>query len=158
MVRRVMTEVEAAQAIGMLQAGVSQSIVGRQLGVHRSIIHRPFQLFRATGQFSARPRSGRPRTTTQREDRYLVTSARRQRFVTARRLQSDLESASGTRVSTETARYGLHQADFKSRRPAHRVPLSQRQRQTRLSWARHHVNWGLNQWHSPLNRWVQIQL
>ena len=92
----VLTEVEVAQANGMLQAGVSQSDVGRPLGVHKSVIHRAFQRFQATGQFSARPRSGRPRATTQREDRYLVTPARRQHFVTAGRLQSDLKSATRT--------------------------------------------------------------
>ena len=107
MVRRVLTDVEVAQAIGMLQAAVSQSDGGRQVGVHRRVILRAFQRFQATGQFSARPGSGRPRATTQREDRYLVTSTRRQRFVTARRLQSDLESATGTRVSTQTVRKRL---------------------------------------------------
>ena len=150
MVRRILTEAEVARAVGMVQGGVSQSDVARRFGVHRSVIHRAFQRFHATGQFSARPRSGRPRATTQREDHFMVLSARRRRFVTARRLQTDLQTATGTRISTQTVRNRLHQAGFHSRRPAQRIPLNQRQRQTRLNWARQHRNWRLNQWRQVL--------
>ena len=146
MARRVLTEAEVAHAIGMLQGGVSQSDVGRHFAVHRSVIHRAWQRFQATGQYSARPRSGRPRATTRREDQYVVLSARRQRFVTARRLQTDLQTATGTRVSTQTVRNRLHQAGLQARRPAQRVPLNQRQRQTRLNWGRQHGHWRLNKW------------
>lgn len=75
MVRRFLTEVEVADAIGMLQGGFSQSDVARQLRVYGSVIHRAFQRFQATGQFSARSRSGRLRATTQRQDRYTVKAA-----------------------------------------------------------------------------------
>ena len=110
MVRHRLSDQEVAHVIEILLGGASQSDVARHFRVNRSVIHRTFRRFQETGQYSVLPRSGRPRVTTQTDDRFLVLSARRQRFVTARTLQNDLQAAAGSRVSTQTIRNRLHQA------------------------------------------------
>lgn len=146
MVRRCLSDQEVAHAIGMLHGATSQSDVARHFRVNRSVIHRAFRRFQETGQYSVLPRSGRPRVTTQTDDRFLVLSARRQRFVTARTLQNDLQAATGLRVSTQTIRNRLHQGGLHARIPAIRIPLDHRQCQARLNWARQHSRWTANQW------------
>ena len=49
---------------------------------------------RGTGRLINRQRFGRPRSTTQREDRYFVNMALRQRRVTARQLRDQLRATS----------------------------------------------------------------
>ena len=62
---------QRARAIGMVQAGADQNVVARQLGVHKSTISRLVQKFRQTNTVNDRPRSGRPRATTLRQDRTI---------------------------------------------------------------------------------------
>lgn len=71
------------QAIGMLQAGMSQSQVARHLNCNQSTISRLLRRFRQTGSTNARPRPGRPRVTTPRQDQYIRTLHLRNRFLTA---------------------------------------------------------------------------
>ena len=54
-----------------------------------------WQRFQATNSVRNRPRSGRPRSTTNREDRYITNMALRQRTTTARRLRDNLRTATG---------------------------------------------------------------
>ena len=46
------------------------------------------QRFKETGSFSTRPRSGRPRVTTQWEDRYIKTTSLRNTIATADKIQA----------------------------------------------------------------------
>ena len=64
--------------------------------------------FQQTGNVADRPRSGRPRKITPREDRFLTTSSRRNRFLSSRKLGLLLRNATGTRVCYRTVRNRLH--------------------------------------------------
>ena len=52
--------------------------------VRQSVIGRLWQMFQETGRLNNRRRSGRPRSTTQRDDWYLTTMTLRQRRAIAR--------------------------------------------------------------------------
>ena len=60
-----------------------------------------------------RPRSERPRITTHREVRFMVTSSRRNRFMTAPKLVERLRHATGTLIYVFTARKRLRAAGLK---------------------------------------------
>jgi len=64
--------------------------VARRFRCHGRTIYRLQSRFRYTGSVKDLPRSGRPRKTTPREDRYLVTSSRRERFMPGQNLLNDL--------------------------------------------------------------------
>ena len=63
---------ERNHAIGMLNAGMSATVVSRHFGCIRKTIERLRRRFSVTGNVADRPRSGRPRVTTAADDRYIV--------------------------------------------------------------------------------------
>ena len=144
--RRHLTGVEAAQAVGMVQSGVVQRTVAAHFNVSQSVISRLWNSFHQTGVVAERPRSGRPRSTTARQDRYLANMSKRQRFQSAVKLNRDFETATGVRVTAQTVRNRLHGANIRAFRPAVRPKLTARHRTARLQWTRNHVNWQLRHW------------
>ena len=114
--------------------------------VSQSVICRMWNRFQTLGRVSRRYGGGRQRVTTLRQDRFLVIQARRHRFRNATTLRNDLQNASGTRVSTQTARNCLHDAGLRARRPAIRVPLTRRHIQERLDFAHLHLHWTIADW------------
>ena len=144
------SENERNRAIGMLTAGCRQQDVARQFNVHPSTIIRLLSRFRVTGQVSDRQRHGRPRKTTVRQDRFIVTTSRRNRFMSAPKVANELHRASGVRMSAQSVRNRLRTANLRARRPLVAVPLTQRHRQTRVAWATTHLRWTRRQWNTVL--------
>ena len=68
---RRLSDEDSARALGRLEAGIQPQDIANQFNVHRSTIVRLGQRYRATGSVKDLPRSGRPKVTTQREDRYM---------------------------------------------------------------------------------------
>ncbi|KAK7091952.1 hypothetical protein V1264_009568 [Littorina saxatilis] len=97
--RRKVTTFNKARAIAWLQDGVSKREVGRRLGVSHSVVVRLHQKFQATNSVLERPRSGRPKKTTQREDRFIRRQALQQRGTTANIIRGQLRVATNTNVS-----------------------------------------------------------
>ena len=133
----------------MLEAGMRQVEVARRLGVSQSVISRLRTRLAQTNSTLDRRRSGRTRSTSQTQDRFLRTSALRSRSVSAEQLRERL-SRTGTRVSVQTVRNRLHSAGLRARRPYVGVPLSQRHRQARLAWTRQHRRWTNQHWATVL--------
>ncbi|GFV77950.1 transposable element Tcb2 transposase [Trichonephila clavipes] len=65
-------------------------------------------------------------------------------------LQQHLCSATGTTVSTQTARNQLNGVGLYARRPMVCVRLTSRHRHDRREWATEHVNWRRNEWSNVL--------
>ena len=82
-------------AIGMLIAGMSVRDVAFHFQRHEVTISILLNRFQQTGNVADRPRSGRLRKTMQREDRFLMTSSRRNRFLSSQKLGRLLRNASG---------------------------------------------------------------
>lgn len=125
-------------AIGMLNAGVTAREVARQFNVNESTISRLKTRYQLTGNVKDMPRSGRPRKTTLAEDRYIVVTSRRNRFMCSRRLAESVRNATGTRVCDRTVRNRLRAARLHGRRPHVGIPLTRRHRQDQVTWARLH--------------------
>ena len=115
---------QCERAIGMFTASMSARDIARHFQRHKSTISRLLDRFLQTGNVADRPRSGRPRKTTPREDRFLTTSSRRNRFLSCRKLGRLLRNATGTRVCDNTVRNRLHAARLKACRPYFGIPLT----------------------------------
>ena len=144
--RRHLTTEEAARAVGMLEAGHSQRQVAGQFNVTQSVISRLQNRYNQTGTVQERQRSGRPRCTTAREDRYLCLIARRQKFQSAVRHNADFTQAAGRRVSIQTIRNRFHASNLRACRPTVRLILTRQQRIARQHWAMDHANGQLCHW------------
>ena len=108
----LMTFEQHERAIGMLTAGMLARDVARHFQRHESTISR------------LPHRSVKPRKTTPREERFLATSSRRDRFLSSRKLGRLLRNATGTRVCDRTVRNRLHTARLEACRPYVGIPLT----------------------------------
>ena len=67
---------ERSRAVGMLKTGKTQRDVAERFRVSQSVISRLWNRYLQAGNCQRKPKSGRPRCTTGREDRYLVNVAK----------------------------------------------------------------------------------
>ena len=74
---------ERNQAIGMLNAGMSATVVSRYFSFTRKTIECLRRRFRVKGNVADRPQSGRPRLPTAANDRYIVLQHLRNRRLSA---------------------------------------------------------------------------
>ena len=136
------------RAIGMLQAGATQVDVARRYNVARITIYRLWQRYLTTNTTADRPRSGRPRVTTPRHDRFIRLCHLRNRFETPSHTASVIPGM--RRISPRTVRRRLAEAGLCARRPYRGPMLTQRHRQQRLEWSRRHLRWTIRDWQEVL--------
>ena len=128
----------------MNNAGLSSRNIAGQFRVNQSIIVRLLQRYRADGTVSERQRSGRPRKTDERENRYLKRLARANPTLTARRLR-DQWPVHGP-ISVRTVTRTLNRGGVKARRPIKRPQLTPRHKRARFDWACDHLHWNIRSW------------
>ena len=105
---------------------------------------------RDTSNTSDRPRSGRPRVTTLRQDRHIRFIHLRNRFVTAVHTARLTPGRTNVRISDQTVRNRLHQCGLRARRPLKGSTLKQRHRAAPLQWGRTRLRWNRNTWQNIL--------
>jgi transposase len=143
-VRQKLAIPERWQAVGMHNSGFSHRREADHFRVNHSIIVRLMQRFRQTGDVTDRPRAGRPRKTTPREDWLISRRARQQPFSTAGALRGNL--AFGGHISTHTVIRRLHHQGMRARRPIKRPQLTLRHRHARFDWSHDHLEWTIRTW------------
>jgi hypothetical protein len=102
------------------------------------------QRFRQTGNVTDRPRAGKHRKTTPREDRLISRRARQRPFSTNGALRGNL--AFGSHISTRTVIRRLHHQGMRTRRPIKRPQLTLRHRHARFDWPHDHWGWTIRTW------------
>ena len=132
----------------MIQAGTPQRDVALRFGVHRNIINSLWRRFQTTRNGSDRPRSGRPRVTSQRQDQYIRVMHLHNRFQMA---SVTVRTIPGLRrIHPRTVRNRLHEHYIRPRRPCVRTPLLPLHHAERLRWSRAHLRWRLREWKAVL--------
>ncbi|GFU37671.1 HTH_Tnp_Tc3_2 domain-containing protein [Trichonephila clavipes] len=116
----------AWRVIGRLESGQTQRTVVDAVGVARSVVSRLWNRFEDTGNVRRQPGAGRPRATTSTDDRYIQSTARRNRTENATQLQRELLLATGRRVFSQTVHNQLHEGGLYARRPMVCIPLTPR--------------------------------
>ena len=132
------------------QDGATQRNVAQKLNVSQTVIGKLWIRFLDTGNVTSRLRSGRTRSTTQREDRYHTNWTLRQHRITARQVPDHLRTTTGTLISNQTVRNRLRANNLRPCRLVVRPPLLQRHRATRRDWCTRPVRWQRAQWSSLL--------
>ena len=141
---------ERERAIGMLAAGMTQVQVANHFNVSRMTIARLKTRLRDTGTTNDRPRSGRPRETTLRQDRHIRIIHLRNRFVNASQTARQTHGRHNNRISAQTVRNRLRQVGLRARRPLKGPILTQRHRMARLQWTRVRIRWNRQTWRQVL--------
>ena len=100
--------------------------VARAFGVHVSTIYRLTDRFLQNNNVVDRPRSGRPRVTSQRQDRNIVRTHMRDRFLPATTTARQTVGTHNRPVSHTTVRRRLIAVHLNCRRPYIGQRLTQR--------------------------------
>ncbi|UYV60537.1 hypothetical protein LAZ67_1001440 [Cordylochernes scorpioides] len=124
------------RAVGRMEAGQSQVEVAKWLNVNKSVVSKIWKQFIETGTIKRKEGSGRKRKTATSVDRYLVVTAKRHREMTAIQLSNEPSSATGTRISRQTALEGFTKVLF----------MQDDQWRARLNWCLEHHAWTRDQW------------
>ena len=81
-----LTDVQRGRAVALLMQSQRQQQVANHFGVNVSTIDCLVRRLRETGHLADRPRSGRPRVTSRRQDRTIRLAHLRNRHPTATKL------------------------------------------------------------------------
>ncbi|KAJ8737451.1 hypothetical protein PYW08_000046 [Mythimna loreyi] len=141
---------EAAQVVALLDSGLSQRVVAARLHLSLSSVHRVYKRYRETGLFTRRSGSGRNRVTSERDDRFIVTTSLRNRRLNAFQLQQRFRVVRRVAVSDSTIRRRLKDRGLVPHKPANGPKLTADHRRARLNFAREHLNWSYLQWSKVL--------
>ncbi|GFS00159.1 transposable element Tcb2 transposase [Elysia marginata] len=109
------------------------------MNVNRTTIFRLRPRLHETDTVSDRPRSGRPRCTTQRQERNLVRNHMNNRFLSASALSRQTRGKKNQRISANTVRRRLSTSGIRPRRAYIGPILTQRHRHQRTLWAQEHA-------------------
>ena len=123
---------------------MSFKAIGRQMGYHYTVVSRLVRKHTQTTNVKDLPRSGRPRITSDRDDRALQRLVRRMPFGTSPVLKQHW--LPNRRLSTRTVRNRLKSAGLKSRRVIKRPLLADIIRRSRLAWCLARRGWNLRTW------------
>lgn len=147
---RHLTEFDKGRLVGMIEAGKSISWVASKIHVHRNTVKRWWYRYSSSGATNRKEGSGRPKLTTESQNRHLCVAVKRNRFTPLSRLYPTWRIASNVNCSYRTARRIVFKAGLRARRPLIRIPLPPRNRRLRLEWAKSHIEWTIEQWSAIL--------
>ena len=82
-----------AMIVGQIQVGTKQRYIAVCFGISQSAVSKLSKKFNNTNEVKDKPRSGRPKITSQREDQYIEANAGRNRRVTGEILLLSLTSS-----------------------------------------------------------------
>ena len=134
------------RALGNLEAGMDARQVARAFGVHVSTIYSLTDRFLQNNNVVDHPRSGRPRVTSQRQDRNIVRTHMRDRFLPATTTARQTVGTHNRPVSHTTVWRRLIAVHLNCRRPYIGQRITQRHRIARHNWAVLHRQWQNRQW------------
>ncbi len=139
-------EARKNQFIGAVVAGQSIRKAGKDYGFAPSTAQGIYTKFKKTGSAENLPRSGRPKKTTDREERLIVRNA------LADRCQpfSELAKLTVANISTSTVRTILVDKGY-HRRVAKKVPyLTKAHKKARMAWARYCKGYRAQDWRKKI--------
>lgn len=130
--------------------GILKKILQKKLGISPKGVHYTLARHRETGSLSDRKRSGRPKTTSAAEDRFIITTSKRNRRLTAPDINRELNKTRSNKVSVSTVKNRLSAAGLRGRVAVKKPLLRAIHKEKRLEWAKQHEHWTVEQWKSVL--------
>lgn len=130
--------------------GFSNREIGRRLSISEYSVRQTIKRKEETGSFHDRNRSGRPRSTTKQEDRYIIISSLRNRRSTASEITANFNVCHETKISTTTVKRRLLDVGLRGCVSVKKPRLTKAHKQKRLTWAKEHKNWTPEDWNKVL--------
>nr|CDJ88331.1 Transposase domain containing protein [Haemonchus contortus] len=106
--------------------------------------------FRERNTVSNVSRTGRPRSTSARQDKRIVRLSKADPTLTSVDIAAEINASDGTNISRRTVARRLNGAGLIGRRPAKKLLISPKNRKARVEFARRHLHWTSNDWSKVL--------
>ena len=132
-----LTEFERGRIIGLREDGFSFRDIAESLGWDESTVHGCWEHWSRECTFSIRLGSGRPRGTTEKEDRRILHTTVMHRTASA----TNIRAAVGTTVTQRTARNQLLKWQLRVRSPVACIPLTPSHCLLRRQWWQARAHW-----------------
>ena len=130
----------------LYKEGYSERSISERIKRTKNAVYNAVVKFKKTGAYSDAKRTGRPRKTTPRNDRMIRRTAVRFPISSARKIRSVL-LAKGADISQRiVSRRLVINFGLKTRKPAKQPRLTQAMKAKRLSFAKKHAKWTIQQW------------
>lgn len=143
---RELTEVERGQIVVLEKQGLSVSAIARQVKCARSTVRMTIKRYKESGSLTNKPKTGRKRKTTSRDERVLERMSLRDRKKGSKQLSSELFRLHNVAISPRTVRRRLCELNLGGYKARHKPRLSPQQKKKRLLWAKSHRDWTIENW------------
>lgn len=139
-----------AQIVALHEEGYSERQLANKFQCSKKAVHLAIHRYQETGGFNDRPRSGRPRKTSKRDDHAMKRMVVNSPSSSCHKIKKRL-SDSGTDVSIMTVSRRLsNEFGLKSRKPAAKPRLTIGMKRKRLEFAKKYAHWTSEDWHKVL--------
>lgn len=143
---KYLTEAVKALIVRASDAGKSNRTIASEMGIPRSTIGYTLKAFRERQHLKVMPKSGRPKSTTIRQQKAIVKASKNDPRKTAVLLQSEFRQSHQILCSVWTIRRLLRKNNLFGRRPVKKPLVSLKNRKARVKFAKDHLNWTTQQW------------
>lgn len=130
--------------------GQSYRQIAKTLQISVTGVAKTVKRYEQTGTHDDQKRSGRPKVTSESEDKFIRVISLRNRRMTAPEIQAQLNETRSTDISSSTVKRRLRTAGLMGRVAARKPLLRTINKKKRLIWAKKHRSWTSEEWKSVL--------
>ncbi len=144
--KRELSEIERGQIVILKKQGVSIHEIAKLLKFSRCAVQTTIRWFEETGCFKSKPKSGRKKATTAKQEIILVRTSLRNRRLSSKELCSQLSDHHKVKISPRTVRRRLSDVGLKGCKAWRKPYLTTMPKKKRLLWAKKYENWTSEDW------------
>lgn len=141
------------------ESGKTDRDVAKQFHVEHTTVSKIYRRWKTEKTVKRRPKSGRPRKLTARDERALVNYVKADPKRTSVDVKKAAQTDLGKEISETTAKRLLRDKGLWGRRPAKKPLISEKNRKARLAYAKKYRDIDPNLWNEVLwSDWTKINL
>jgi len=110
--RKELTDFERGEIVGLSRGGFSYGNISKILDIPKSTVGVVVKKYNEERLTTTKPRSGRPKILSERDNRHLIKIAKENRSKTLEELTENFNTAMNISVSNRTIQRALHKEGF----------------------------------------------
>ena len=135
-----------AQTVALPDSGFNQVQISKQLNISRHCVQNAVKKYKETRQYNDFPRTGRPKTISNRSVRHLKRLIKNDKRLNAPGITSDLNASLPKPISTRTVRRYLRDLGYEYVVKIKKQWLSNKHQQQRVDSCTQYMHWIPDDW------------
>lgn len=140
MTRREFSIEERNIIINNHKSGKSYSEIAQIIGRSKSSIQKVINRFQKENRIENKPRCGRPKKLSIREERKIASIIKNDPFKSAPKIATELKESIGKNISADTVRRSIIRAGYNARTARKKPYINERNRKKRIDFANEYKN------------------